>query len=170
MTRATCSRCVLKSVLIFAIDPSFQILHALHSMERFLDEMMKRSAVFDVVFWHGQCLLFIPSLLICRSWALFSCSRHTRTSLFVSADLEWLHSSDLRHGTLNTGSPEFVSTSRALARQLLFAHLVQHAEKMGLNVFAFSGLEDPEWDKYRRKTRVSTYIAMRTLLISDFAS
>ncbi|KAI0002287.1 hypothetical protein BJV74DRAFT_876690 [Russula compacta] len=32
-------------------DPSFQILHAIYSMERFLNEMLKRSAVFDIVFW-----------------------------------------------------------------------------------------------------------------------
>jgi len=36
------------------IDPSFQILHAIHSMERLLDEMIRRSAVFDVVFWEGE--------------------------------------------------------------------------------------------------------------------
>jgi len=35
------------------IDPSFQILHAVHSMERLLDEMIRRSAVFHVVFWEG---------------------------------------------------------------------------------------------------------------------
>lgn len=110
-------------------------------MERFLDEMMKRSAVFDVVFWEGQCLVFfLHSPIIC-----------------ASADMDWLlNFLDLRHGTLKTGSPDFVSTSRALARQLLFAHLVQHADTMRLNVFTFEGLEDPEWDKYRRKTRVRT--------------
>ncbi|KAF9225622.1 P-loop containing nucleoside triphosphate hydrolase protein [Gyrodon lividus] len=32
-------------------DPSFQILHAIHILERTLDEFIKRSAVFDVVFW-----------------------------------------------------------------------------------------------------------------------
>ncbi|KAL4079734.1 hypothetical protein J3A83DRAFT_4155359 [Scleroderma citrinum] len=32
-------------------DPSFQILHAIHLLERVLNELIKRSAVFDVVFW-----------------------------------------------------------------------------------------------------------------------
>ncbi|KAI9465185.1 P-loop containing nucleoside triphosphate hydrolase protein [Lactarius psammicola] len=32
-------------------DPSFQILHAINSLERLLSEMLKRSAVFDIVFW-----------------------------------------------------------------------------------------------------------------------
>ncbi|KAG9309998.1 hypothetical protein JVU11DRAFT_10032 [Chiua virens] len=32
-------------------DPSFQILHAFHILERTLDQFIKRSAVFDVVFW-----------------------------------------------------------------------------------------------------------------------
>ncbi|KAL4072373.1 hypothetical protein V8B97DRAFT_1958702 [Scleroderma yunnanense] len=32
-------------------DPSFQILHAIHILERVLNELIKRSAVFDVVFW-----------------------------------------------------------------------------------------------------------------------
>ncbi|KAH9067713.1 P-loop containing nucleoside triphosphate hydrolase protein [Lactarius vividus] len=32
-------------------DPSFQTLHAIHSLERLLGEMLKRSAVFDIVFW-----------------------------------------------------------------------------------------------------------------------
>ncbi|KAF8556866.1 P-loop containing nucleoside triphosphate hydrolase protein [Imleria badia] len=32
-------------------DPSFQILHAFHTLERTLDQFIKRSAVFDVVFW-----------------------------------------------------------------------------------------------------------------------
>ncbi|KAG6377309.1 hypothetical protein JVT61DRAFT_15098 [Boletus reticuloceps] len=32
-------------------DPSFQVLHAFHTLERTLDEFIKRSAVFDVVFW-----------------------------------------------------------------------------------------------------------------------
>ena len=38
-------------------DPSFQILHAFHTLERTLDEFIKRSAVFDVVFWDGE---FVP--------------------------------------------------------------------------------------------------------------
>ncbi|KAA1476464.1 P-loop containing nucleoside triphosphate hydrolase protein [Dentipellis sp. KUC8613] len=32
-------------------EPSFQILHALHSTEGFLDELIKRAALFDIVFW-----------------------------------------------------------------------------------------------------------------------
>lgn len=32
-------------------DPSFQTLHAINSLERLLSEMLKRSAIFDIVFW-----------------------------------------------------------------------------------------------------------------------
>ncbi|TFY82995.1 hypothetical protein EWM64_g1015 [Hericium alpestre] len=32
-------------------EPSFQILHALHTIELFLDNLLQRAAVFDVVFW-----------------------------------------------------------------------------------------------------------------------
>ncbi|KAH9175040.1 P-loop containing nucleoside triphosphate hydrolase protein [Lactarius sanguifluus] len=32
-------------------DPSFQTLHAINSLERLLNDMLKRSAVFDIVFW-----------------------------------------------------------------------------------------------------------------------
>lgn len=35
-------------------DPSFQILHAFHILERILGEFIKRSAAFDVVFWDGK--------------------------------------------------------------------------------------------------------------------
>jgi hypothetical protein len=42
------------------IDPSFQTLHAIHSMERLLNEMVWRSAVFDVVFWEGKPKVHCP--------------------------------------------------------------------------------------------------------------
>ncbi|TFY54174.1 hypothetical protein EVG20_g9819 [Dentipellis fragilis] len=32
-------------------EPSFQILHALHSTEQFLNELIKRAAMLDIVFW-----------------------------------------------------------------------------------------------------------------------
>ena len=39
------------------LDPSFQILHAFHILERTLDEFIKRLAVFDIVFLDGR---FVP--------------------------------------------------------------------------------------------------------------
>ena len=42
-------------------DPSFQILHAFYTLERTLDEFIKRSAVFDVVFWDGE---FVPCIYL----------------------------------------------------------------------------------------------------------
>jgi len=47
-------------------DPSFQILHAFHTLERTLDEFIKRSAVFDVVFWDGEFVLrsYVDAILI----------------------------------------------------------------------------------------------------------
>ena len=45
----------LRATLICAsIDPSFQILHAVHIMEKFLDDLIKRAAVFDIVFFAGK--------------------------------------------------------------------------------------------------------------------
>ncbi|THH15047.1 hypothetical protein EW146_g5371 [Bondarzewia mesenterica] len=93
-------------------DPSFQILHALHSMERLLHELIRRSAVFDIVFWEA-----------------------------------------FRHLTLKTGGSTFVTTSRALARIILFDHLIKHAQKMDLAVHTFKNLSDEAWTNYQRKTR-----------------
>jgi len=38
--------------LIFA-EPSFQILHAIHSLESVLCDFQKRSAAFEIIFFHG---------------------------------------------------------------------------------------------------------------------
>ncbi|KAH9007609.1 hypothetical protein EDB83DRAFT_2509312 [Lactarius deliciosus] len=38
-------------------DPSFQTLHAINSLERLLSDMLKRSAVFDIVFWEDTAHL-----------------------------------------------------------------------------------------------------------------
>ncbi|KAI0067591.1 P-loop containing nucleoside triphosphate hydrolase protein [Artomyces pyxidatus] len=92
-------------------EPSFQILHARHCLERFLDEIMKRFAVFDLVFWENN-----------------------------------------RHLTLK-GDSDFVVASRALARALLFSHLLEHAKTTGLTMYTFEGLSDPKWLAYQRKTR-----------------
>ncbi len=47
---------VYPAVLITRIDPSFQILHAKHSLEKILENLRHRSPEFDVVFWEGQFL------------------------------------------------------------------------------------------------------------------
>ncbi|KAI9511439.1 P-loop containing nucleoside triphosphate hydrolase protein [Russula earlei] len=60
-------------------DTSFQVLHAVHSMERLLNEMSRRSAVFDIVFWEdtrhltlkGGNELLVTSRLLARA-LLFS--------------------------------------------------------------------------------------------------
>ena len=36
------------------VDPSFQILHALDSVECLLEKFQRRSAVFEIVFWLGD--------------------------------------------------------------------------------------------------------------------
>src|SRR4051794_5372914 len=40
--------------LFFFSVSDFQILHAFHSIERILNDFLKRSAVFEVVFWDGK--------------------------------------------------------------------------------------------------------------------
>lgn len=101
-------------------------------MERLLDEMLRRSAVFDIVFWSGKLrvisMRFIPDCLI-----LFS---------------------DARHLTLK-GETNYLVSSRSLARTLLFVYLVEHSSEMGLEIFAFSSLMDPAWLAYQRRTKVS---------------
>lgn len=37
----------------FAVETSFQILHAFHSLEQLLHGFTRRNAVFEVVFWEG---------------------------------------------------------------------------------------------------------------------
>jgi hypothetical protein len=41
------------------VECSFQILHALHSLERILDEFRRRSAIFEIVFWEGLRQVFV---------------------------------------------------------------------------------------------------------------
>ena len=113
------------------IDPSFQILHAVHSMEQVLNEMMRRSAVFNVVFWEGGFKSSSESLSL------------TMFHLFP----------DTRHLTLKGGT-DFVVSSRSLARALLFGHLVQHSSEMGLEIYTFSSLTDPAWHAYQQRTKV----------------
>ncbi|KAI0310815.1 hypothetical protein OF83DRAFT_1252292 [Amylostereum chailletii] len=93
-------------------DTSFQGLHAIHIMEQLLHDLIKRSAVFDIVF--------------------FGVSRHL---------------------ALKESGSDFVAASRGLARALLFAHLVNEANVIGVSVHTFSGLSDEAWKTYRRKTR-----------------
>jgi len=101
-------------------------------MERLLNEMIRRSAVFDVVFWEGELQVIVRRLvtdILCR--------------LFL----------DTRYLTLKGGT-DFVVSSRSLARALLFSHLVEHSSKMGLEIYAFSGLTDPAWHTYQQRTKV----------------
>jgi hypothetical protein len=60
--------CTCLSLRLF-IDPSFQVLHAIYSMERLLNEMLRRSAIFDIVFWEGKLRVvaqrFNPDRLTC---------------------------------------------------------------------------------------------------------
>jgi ATP-dependent RNA helicase DDX60 len=41
-------------ILILSAESSFQILHATYSLERLLDNFIKRGAVFEIVFWEGK--------------------------------------------------------------------------------------------------------------------
>jgi hypothetical protein len=98
-------------------------------MERLLNEMLRRSAIFDIVFWEGK-------LRVVDQRSISDC-------LFLGT----------RHLTLKGGT-DFLVSSRSLARALLFSHLVGHSSKMGLEIFAFSSLMDPAWLAYQQRTKV----------------
>ncbi|CDO68719.1 hypothetical protein BN946_scf184652.g46 [Trametes cinnabarina] len=86
-------------------DLSFQIVHAIYSLERVLHEISRRSSSFDVVFWH-----------------------------------------DRRYMTLLYGDDEYVSSSRSLARTILFNHL----SSLDVAVYTFLDTSDPAWISYQR--------------------
>jgi hypothetical protein len=98
--------------------------------------MLKRSAIFDIVFWEGE--------LVVVSRGFFTDPVR----------------SDTRHLTLKGGT-DFVVSSRSLARALLFNHLAEHASDMGLDVYAFSSLADPAWIAYQQRTKVRYQTRMR---------
>jgi ATP-dependent RNA helicase DDX60 len=110
-------------------------MHAVHSMERLLDEMLRRSAIFDIIFFEGKLIViskrFIPDCLI------------------------WF--SETRHLTLKGGT-DYAVSSRSLARTILFNYLVEHSSEMGLEIHAFSSLMDPAWIAYQQRTKVSLQI------------
>jgi hypothetical protein len=110
-------------------DPSFQILHAFHTLECTLGEFIKRSAVFDIVFWDGE---FVP-----RS--------HLDTVLKLV---------ESRHIALRTGVGDFEEASRSLARKLLFSHLLKIRQ---VSVYVFTGLSDPKWLEYQFLRKVSRH-------------
>ncbi|CCM02168.1 uncharacterized protein FIBRA_04246 [Fibroporia radiculosa] len=89
-------------------DPSFQILHAIHTLEKILNEFQSRSACFEIVFWQ-----------------------------------------DTRHVTLLSGSSEFVTSSRILARTMLF----QHLHRFNIPIHVFESVSDPEWIRYQGSTK-----------------
>ncbi|KAI0660897.1 P-loop containing nucleoside triphosphate hydrolase protein [Cubamyces menziesii] len=86
-------------------DVSFQIVHAIYSLERILHEISRRSTSFDVVFWHERRFL-----------------------------------------TLFNDDDDYTVSSRSLARNLLFNHLVS----LDIPVHTFLGTEDPAWLSYQR--------------------
>jgi hypothetical protein len=103
-------------------------------MEQLLNEMTRRSAVFDIVFWEGAPKSSSESLFL------------TMLHLFP----------DTRHLTLKGGT-DFVASSRSLARALLFGHLVKYSSEMGLEIYAFSSLTDPAWHAYQQRTKVDFF-------------
>ncbi|EIW61285.1 P-loop containing nucleoside triphosphate hydrolase protein [Trametes versicolor FP-101664 SS1] len=89
-------------------DVSFQIVHAIYTMERVLHEISSRSASFEIVFWH-----------------------------------------DRRFLTLQIGEDEHTSSSRTLARSILFNHL----SALDIPVHTFLDTSDPAWLAYRMHTK-----------------
>ncbi|OSD04333.1 P-loop containing nucleoside triphosphate hydrolase protein [Trametes coccinea BRFM310] len=86
-------------------DVSFQIVHAIYSLERILHEISRRSSSFDVVFWHER-----------------------------------------RYLTLLYGDDAYISSSRSLARTILFNHLTS----LDVPVQTFLDTSDPAWLSYQR--------------------
>ena len=110
-------------------EPSFQILHAMQSLERILGDFLSRSAVYEIVFWNG-------------SW-----SWHHSGWILLELIL-----TDNRHLTVQTGMSKFVVASRSLARRLLFQHLLT----LDVKVHTFLNLSDPEWLQYENLMKVRT--------------
>lgn len=55
---------IVKARLTIITEPSFQLLHALYSLERILNKFKKREAVFEIVFWQGDMHLAVR--LVCN--------------------------------------------------------------------------------------------------------
>ncbi|KAI0048817.1 P-loop containing nucleoside triphosphate hydrolase protein [Auriscalpium vulgare] len=66
---------------------------------------------------------------------------------------------DNHYLTLN-GDEQYAVTSRALARRLLFNHLVKNAGEIGLKVYVFETLSDPAWDSYRKMYQVTMFVML----------
>jgi hypothetical protein len=109
-----------------APDPSFQLAHAVYSLERTLSNFLTRSAVFDIIFWRGQLNL-------------------SRCTLLISNQFQGTMALSLR-----TGDSEWVVSSRAFARALLLSHLAT----LDVTVHYFEDLQDAEWLKYRAIRKV----------------
>lgn len=64
------------------IDVSFQIVHAIYTMERVLHEISSRSASFEIVFWHGELIHSVPlcNLTVLHQTDASSRSRSARTN------------------------------------------------------------------------------------------
>jgi hypothetical protein len=116
------------------LDPSFQLAHAVYTLERTLSNFLARSAVFDIVFWQGQLTLSHCALLIIEQF---------QGTMSLS---------------LRTGDPEWVVSSRAFARALLLSHLAT----LDVTVHFFQDLQDAEWLKYRAIRQVLHSAAAQT--------
>ncbi|KAI9000928.1 P-loop containing nucleoside triphosphate hydrolase protein [Trametes punicea] len=86
-------------------DVSFQIAHAIYSLERVLLEISRRSESFEIVFWHERRFL-----------------------------------------TLLYGDDDYVSSSRSLARTILFNHLTS----LQIPLHTFRDTSDPAWLSYQQ--------------------
>lgn len=64
------------------LDVSFQIVHAIYTMERVLHEISSRSASFEIVFWHGEIIRSVPpsNLTVLHQTDASSRSRSERTN------------------------------------------------------------------------------------------
>jgi len=107
---------------------SFQILHAYHILENMVLEYHHRSANFEIAFWDGTFDLAGSKSILIRL-------------------------SENKYLSIQTGHSTFAVASRALARSMLFAHLL----KLPVVVHVFDSLEDPSWQEYKvtKKVRIS---------------
>lgn len=115
---------------------SFQILHAYHSLERILWEFQRRHANFEIVFWDGE----IPC-----------CAYILRANGLVN-----LFFIETKQISIQTEENEFVVVSRALARSMLFNHLL----KLPFGVHVFESLDDPLWTEYAFQKKVSFHLSI----------
>ncbi|KZP15488.1 P-loop containing nucleoside triphosphate hydrolase protein [Athelia psychrophila] len=138
-------------------DPSFQTLHAFHSLERILGDFSSRSAVYDVVFWNDNRHLTIktghPDQYLVASRSLARCLLFQHLSkldlpVYTFQDISdpaWIDYQDrtkpifvmLNDGGLRGQKSDLLSENRVLSQRMFMFNLLAS----GIEVSTLAGVE-----------------------------